>query len=118
MNTVGARLRYARKCRRFTPRMLRKYCALPVTRLKLWEASIVPIPVDWVEYCAHLYEVPREWLLNGGEAPCAPPAPLTRGEQLMRRCFGEGSQSPERRFNARWRAYRGRLPEPVKEKAK
>lgn len=82
LETVGARIRYVRKCRRLLPAQLAPYLGVETGLLKRWEAG------QWVEYrrvqqLAYYLQCPIDWLVDGGEP--VPVRPLTRAELLMAR---------------------------------
>jgi transcriptional regulator with XRE-family HTH domain len=101
--TLPDRLRYARKCRRLTIKVLAKYTGLPPSSIEGWEQG-KPIRHDRLRMMAYYLEVPILWLVTGeGEVPCRP---LTEGERMMARA----DISPETRLH-QLRAAGARLPE-------
>lgn len=115
LDSIGGRLRYARNCNRFTVKLVVKYLSITkgwsVERVQAYETGKTRIPLDVVGYLGKLYRVPLEWLLNGGEPPCQPYVKpvMTKGQQLMARCFGTGEPKPADAIRARAKSA-GRSP--------
>lgn len=101
METVGSRLRYARKCRGYRVGLVCKYTRISRHVFAHYEKGETWIPLEVVQVLAYLYEVPAAWVLHGGEAPCQPRRQLPGWER------GGVLRDAERRFNALCRACPG-----------
>lgn len=100
--SVGARLRYARKCRGYTVALVAKYVGCSAPALKAYESALRSIAHDGVRLLAYVYDVPVDWLLMRTHGvPCQPPERVS-AEQRLR--YGTARRDPERELRARWRS--------------
>lgn len=89
---MGARLRYARICRRYQLRVWAKYTDFNPHMVTFWERGERPIRHDQLRRAAYFLQVPLLWLVEGGEPPLKP---LTAGQRIM----AEVDISPETRLH-------------------
>lgn len=101
-DTLGHRLRYARKAKHFSVKLVAKYVGCAWQTLRGYEGGFGTVPYELVRLLSYLYEADINWLVNGeGEPPTVIPG-LTPAEALM------GFKTPPRktaeaRLRARYR---------------
>lgn len=99
--TLGQRLRYVRKCRRYQLDTLCKYADLEKSSVKDWEGGKRAIPHLTLRRWAYYLQVDLLWLVTGeGPLPCVP---LTTAQLIM----AEVDISPETRLSRLRKAFPG-----------
>lgn len=98
--TLSERLTYARRCRRYTHRLICKYTGVNRHTFAQYEAGKVSWPWELVRVLCWIYEVPVEWAVDGvGELPCHPPPPVDHAKELL---LGRPKQNLEPKVRERW----------------